>query len=150
MHITIGKHGYHFNTNAIKIIEEKYNAKYMGYWCTKRNGGESWNEVPVDVFYVENPDTSKGHTNYFGMFRKGENVLITDASSCFNDTITGVLCPDGEVAVSRYRHDCRAAGSGAIDGGRDYMKLIGEACRYPKVHVTVEGGEFTFKELTNA
>jgi hypothetical protein len=143
MHIYNSKDGYWFTEEGIKIIEERYNAKYMGYWCS--NHGGRWQEVPLDVFYVENPDPSKGHSNYFGMFRKGIHVAITDASSCFSEPITGVLCPDGEVAVSRYRHDYRNAGSGAIDGGRDYLKLVGEAVYYPKIKVTVDGGEFKFE-----
>jgi len=146
MHMHIGD-AYWFNDKQIGIIQEKYNAKYMGYWCTKRNGGGSWNEVPVDVFYVENPDTSKGHTNFFGMFRKGENVLITDASSCFSVPMTGILTKQGEVVVSRFRHDYRGAGDGAIDGGRDYTKLIGEACHMPKIKVTVENGNFVFEQV---
>jgi len=148
MFINNGTQGFHFSDKGIKIIEERYNAKYMGYWCT--NHGGRWQEMPVDVFYVENPDTSKGHTNFFGMFRKGENVLITDASSCFAEPITGVLTDTGEVVVSRYRHDYRASGGGAIDGGRDYLKLVGEAVYYPKVRVTVESGEFNFEVLEHA
>jgi hypothetical protein len=148
MFVKIPSDGYHFAKKGIKIIEERYNAKYMGYWCTKH--GESWKETPVDVFYVENPDRSKGHSNYFGMFRKGENVFITNAESCFADGMTGVLSPDGEVGISRYRHHMQAVGAGAIDGGRDYIKVIGEAVWYPTIRVTVEGGEFVCTELMNA
>jgi hypothetical protein len=130
--------GYHFGVNGIKIIEEKYNAKYMGYWCTKRLDGKSWNERPVDVFYVENPDRSKGHTKYFGMFVQEGSVYITNAESAFTEPMTGAICEDGEVIVSRYRHDYIKKGGAMIDGGRNYTRS--NMC--PLAKVTVKDGEF--------
>lgn len=149
MFVKIPEDGYWFKSAGIRKIEEKYNAKYMGYWCTKRpNGG--WNDSPVDVFYVENPDTSKGHTNYFGMFIKtdpysGEStgsVYITEASTAFSDPISGIVTDDGEVIVSRYRHDYVEKDGHMIDGGRDYTR----SSMHPTVMVTVNGDQFVITE----
>lgn len=152
---------YHFTENGIKTIEEKYNAQYMGYWCTLRPSG-GWNETPVDVFYVKNPDTSRGHTNYFGMFVRDDKTMITDASSCFSEAMIGVAEND-TVYVSRYRHDYTVTPSGAcIDGGRDYTKtsvvrptakdmldiaeiVLSNTSRL--VNVSVKNGEFEFSEI---
>lgn len=141
MFVTIPEQGYHFGQEQIKVIEENYGAKYMGYWCTQRlNGG--WNERPVDVFYQPNPDTEKGHTHYFGMFVQGGDVYITDATSAFGDPITGIICEDGEVIVSRYRHDYVEKDGRMIDGGRDYVR----ASLHLSATITVVDGEFIIEE----
>ncbi len=137
MFVTIPNQGYHFSQGQIKVIEEKYSAKYMGPWCTKRLNG-NWNERPVDVFYQPNPDIEKGHKNYFGMFVQDGTVWITDATSAFSDTITGIICEDGEVIVSRYRHDYVEKDGRMIDGGRDYVR----ASLHPSASVTVVDGNF--------
>lgn len=129
--------GYHFDSNGIAKIVKKYDAKYMGYWCTKSPSG-GWNDSPVDVFYVENPDRSKGHTNYFGMFIQNENVFITNAESAFSEPIIGILTDDGEVIVSRYRHDYVSKGKYMIDGGRDYARSHGGQF----ITVNVKDGEY--------
>lgn len=149
MFVKIPEDGYWFKSDGIRKIEEKYDAKYMGYWCTQRPGG-GWNESPVDVFYVENPDTSKGHTNYFGMFVKtdpysGEStgsVYITEASTAFKDPISGIVTDDGEVIVSRYRHDYVEKNGYMIDGGRDYTR----SSMHPTVMVTVNADQFVITE----
>ncbi|NBX51922.1 hypothetical protein EBT25_18785, partial [bacterium] len=113
-------------------------------WCTKSPAGY-WHESPVDVFYVANPDRSKGHSNYFGMFvNERGNVMICNAESAFSEPITGVLCDDGEVLVSRYRHDFVTKGEISVDGGRDYTKTSGNVTY---INVTVVDGEFQFDEV---
>lgn len=141
MYIEIPEEGYNFGARQIKIIEKKYGAKYMGYWCTKRSNG-SWNERPVDVFYQPNPDIEKGHSHYFGMFIQDGGVYITNAESAFSDPITGAICEDGEVIVSRYRHDYIAKKGAMIDGGRDYIRT--NTTRLASV--TVSGDEFVITE----
>lgn len=141
MFVKIPEDGYWFKKAGIQKIEEKYGAKYMGYWCTQRPSG-GWNESPVDVFYQPNPDTSKGHTNYFGMFVRDESVYITEASTAFKDPISGIVTDDGEVIVSRYRHDYVEKDGRMIDGGRDYTR----ASMHPTVMVTVNGDQFVITE----
>lgn len=141
MWIPTPKNGYHFVRNSIEKIEEKYGAKYMGYWCTKRPNGD-WHELPVDVFYQPNPDTSKGHTNYFGMYIQNETVWITEASSAFSEPIIGVICEDGQVLVSRYRHDYQTKGDRMIDGGRDYTRRS----MHPVAKITVVEDRFIIEQ----
>ena len=149
MFVKIPENGYWFKKDGIRKIEENYGATYMGYWCTKSPNG-NWNESPVDVFYQPNPDTSLGHTNYFGMFIKTDpytgkssgNVYITEASSAFSDPIAGIHTDDGEVIVSRYRHDYVEKGPYMIDGGRDYTR----ASMHPTVVINVDGDKFVVTE----
>lgn len=150
---------YHLSPAGVLQVEQEKHASYMGYWCVK--GPRGWNETPVDVFYVANPDRDKGHSNYFGMFTRADTLYICDAHSCFSENITGIV-EDGMVYVSRYRHDYVVTPSGfSIDGGRDYMKTslfqpavsdqldlaeqrLHNQARF--VTVRVNGGEFEFSE----
>ncbi len=144
MFVKIPENGYWFKKDGIRKIEEKYGAKYMGFWATKNSRGY-WNESPVDVFYQPNPDTSKGHTHYFGMFVRDDSVYITEAGTAFSDPISGIPTDDGEVIVSRYRHDYVTKDGRMIDGGRDYVR----ASMHPTVMVTVDGDRFVITEREN-
>ena len=123
MYVKIPTTGFHFSADQIKWIEESYKGKYMGYWTTQRKDG-SWNDMPVDVFYQPNPDVTRGHSHYFGMYRDTftDETKITDAKSAFSSPLIGLLTDDGEVIVSRYRHDYVSKGDKFIDGGRDYVR----------------------------
>ncbi len=142
------KAGYHLSSDGIATTEQKYGAVYMGFWCTKNPGG-GWNESPVDVFYQPNPDVSLGHKSYFGILKRSEpitgkdRVYICDATSAFSEPIKGVICGDGEVLVSRYRHDFQTKGNCMIDGGRDYTRSS-----WPANYATVliEGDKFIITE----
>ena len=144
MFIQTPENGFHFTTDEIAIIAKQYGAKYMGYWTIKR--GLNWSDQPVDVFYQPNPDVSKGHSHYFGMFRTFEGqVMITNAESAFSEPITGLLTDDGEVIVSRYRHDYVEKGPYMIDGGRNYLRTSGSNSDGKLVRVTVVNSEFVFE-----
>jgi len=108
----------------IEAVCEKYNAKYMGVWCLKTRNG-NWAEEPSAVFYVENPDMTMGHTHYFGLFSRMGSVYITKGDSAFeNQPLSGVIADNGEVLISRYRHDYTKSEDNTvwIDGGRDYTR----------------------------
>lgn len=134
--------GYFFKKDKIKIIENHYGAKYLGYWAVKWSERLGWSSFPVDVFYQPNPDVSKGHTHYFGMhISERGDLMISNAESAFSEPITGVLTESGEVIVSRYRHDYVQKDGQVIDGGRDYTRAsVGKF-----VNVTVKDGEFVLK-----
>ena len=132
------------NEDTVKVVEQKFGAKYMGVWCTKTRSGY-WNEQPVDVFYQPNPDTAKGHTNYFGIFYNGASPMICDASTAFSEPIYGLLTDEDEVLVSRCRHDYRAKGEYMIDGGRDYLRRSDEG-DLVRVHVNEDKFEFILED----
>lgn len=133
------------NDSYIRAVCTQYNAKYLGSWCIKDKNG-NWTERPVEVFYQRNPDTHKGHSNYFGLFLNLYNsVMICNAESAFSESIPGIL-EDGLVYVSRYRHDYVTIPDveGAfIDGGRDYLRY-NASIDNKFVIVKVVDGEFVF------
>jgi hypothetical protein len=141
-HIKTPTKGYHLSEEGIRQIEQQYGGKYMGYWCTIAKGG-GWTYEPIDVFYTPNPDLSKGHSHYFGILIRDGVVYITNASPVFSQPIYGVLCDDGEVIVSRYRHDCVVKGNHMVDGGRDYTR---SSINSPMVRITVDGPKFKFRK----
>jgi hypothetical protein len=143
LHIKTPKDGYWLTEFSIKKVEELMDSQYMGYWCTQFPSGDGWNDSPVDVFYQPNPDASKGHSHYFGMFYRGKDLYITDAKSAFFKPISGVICEDGEVLVSRYRHDYVKKDDHMIDGGRDYLKCS----LSPLAKVTVNGPNFIIEKV---
>jgi len=144
MYIKTPESGYHFGETEIKILEKHYGAKYMGYWQIYGNPNYRWSETPVDVFYQPNPDVSKNHSHYFGMYRnENAEAMICNAESAFGEPITGILTDDGEVIVSRYRRDFVLKENYFIDGGRDYTRSSGGKF----VNVTVKNGEFVLDEV---
>ena len=135
--------GYWFTKQMISTVEQSKNAKYMGYWTRKTIGG-SWSDQPIDVFYQQ--EAHPRGSNYFGLYRVNGKVYITDAASCFSEPIIGVVCEDGEVIVSRYRHDYVEKGDRMIDGGRDYTR---QSMHHTAV-ITVEGDKFIIREEIDA
>lgn len=131
-----------FSQEGIEKIQRQYGAVHMGYWCTKKPNG-SWNESPVDVFYQPNPDVSKGHSHYFGVFIQQNQVYITDAASAFSEPMMGVLCEDGEVLVSRYRNDCVMKNDAMVDGGRDYLRYTCNEGKLMNVKAVADSFEIT-------
>jgi hypothetical protein len=69
-------------------------------------------------------------------------VYITEASTAFSDPIAGIPTDDGEVIVSRYRHDYVEKDGRMIDGGRDYTRSSG----HRSVSITVDGDKFIVSE----
>lgn len=104
-------------------IEEIYKARYIGDFEIRDKNG-NWAEKPVSVFYQENPDIKKGHSHYFGLFKRDLDVFITGANSAFEQPLIGAVADNGEIIISCYRHDYVVSqdGSVMIDGGKSYIR----------------------------
>lgn len=127
----------------LEEIKKRKNATYIGDFCVKtKNGG--WSERSISIFYCEIPPNPE-YSKYFGIFldHLSTRVMITDGSSAFSEPITGIASSTGEVVYSRNRHDYRslANGEGCIDGGRDYLRMLGGSNgRFPStVELKIEG-----------
>ena len=124
---------------AVSLIEEEYSAFHMGYWEIPGM------EQPTDIFYVQNPDESKGHTHYFGMFfRNGSWFICKGDSFCPESGIACAFDKSGKPLVSRYRHDYVESEDGTmIDGGRAYTRTNTRNL----VRLHVEGKDFVIKDV---
>jgi hypothetical protein len=113
----------------INIIEKKYNGKYVIDSCL-RGMYNTWANFPAMIFYSEIPHPQG--SNYFALYKsfneisEETNWMITDGASGVEGEFYGFLFPDGELLHSRYRHDYCRHGGIAIDGGRDYVHVIGD------------------------
>ena len=107
----------------VSKVEKTKNAKFVCETCIKDSHG-NWSNRPVQIYWQENPPA--GYSNYFALFERDGYVMITSGQSAVNEPITAIR-HNGEIAFSRYRHDFRWVGGNtvAIDGGRDYTKIIG-------------------------
>lgn len=108
----------------LPVVEEMFGGKFIGDFCVKAKGG-GWTDSPIAIFYQPNPDTEKGHSHYFGIFIDDNNKLvITSGDNVFSEEIIGIVADDGEVIISRWRHDFVTSidKSVFIDGGRDYTR----------------------------
>lgn len=107
----------------IDKVEEVYNAKHVGDFCTKRLDGKHYNDIPVTVFYQPNPPelSPEGRpcSNYFGLYYQQKSLMICDAISAFDEPIVGSVAQNGDVIFSSYRHDYKHSpdGTAMIDGG---------------------------------
>jgi hypothetical protein len=130
-----------FTQDGIELILQQHpGAVYMGSWCVKRDG--QWENDVTEIFYDPTPDTSKGHSHYFGIYPTNTNVYIVDGASFCEDGIRGALATNGEIVCSRWRKDYHASedGSAFADGGRNHDLLIGGVNKV--VEVVVDGPDF--------
>lgn len=108
---------------GIEFTEKHYNAKYVFESVLKTKVG-TYTEFPVAIFYTEQPHPEG--SNYFALYPDGYGSWrIANGITATEGSYTGLVVGD-EVYYSRFRHDYRPAGGWAIDGGRDYTRLLGE------------------------
>ncbi len=135
--VIVNKNNY-YNLDINKI-EDMYKAKYVGDFSVKDIHGE-WSNLPCSIFYQENFDKSKGHSEYFGMycienqypnmpFKKAignikTKVYVVNGKSAFETPLTGAIANNGDIIVSCYTHDYVTSPDKSvfIDGGRDYIR----------------------------
>ena len=102
----------------------------------------------MDIFYRETPHPDFGN-RYFGLYRNQHfaadgMIMITNADK-IEDVEFGMLeGPDGW-EYSQHRHDFRYVGACAIDGGRAYIRRVGDLSVPVKCFV-VKDGKFVEKE----
>lgn len=103
-------------SDRIAAVEKHYGARFVCETCLRRADG-GWGNFPVAVFWQKTPHP-RG-SNYFGLFWRGEDLIICNAQSA-TEPFQGVL-DDGVCYYSRYRHDFVRTPNGCVDGGRDYL-----------------------------
>lgn len=116
--------------NIEKAMEHLNADKFLGEFCVKNKDG-GWVNMPVAMFYSENPDTSKGHKNYpFLYLDPIDGQLFVSAldkeQMDEQRKVRGVYCTLCDSAFfSQFRHDyvnCECDNEAFVDGGRDYFK----------------------------
>lgn len=98
-----------------KVLEMYPDSVYVGQAPLKTKVGFS--DFAADIFYTSNPDTTKGHKNYFAVYRYLYQTVITDASHVTDLIFNVVELQDGTLIYPRFQHDFRSLGDIFVDGG---------------------------------
>lgn len=117
--------------HKVPMSEDFYGSSYVGQFPCPIGNGRLSEDKPMDVFYQPNPDRTKDHSNYFGLYIKFGKAYVCDASYVKDLEFTGIEGLDGYIHYSTYQHDYRQVDSGvAIDGGPcAYFRIIGDLSR---------------------
>jgi len=131
------------NKQQIKKIEENYKGTYVFESPLKMADG-NWTSRPAAIFY-----TKKKHkvskSNYFAIFSSSNGMIICNGQSAVEGDIIGLS--DGyEVIYSHHVHDYRTLGEAAIDGGRDYVRIVGNTADMQTVKLKVVKDKLTCEE----
>ena len=108
-----------------EVIEEKYNAKYIGEFSYK-NGSQGWLNQPMALFYTEKPHPAG--SNYLGVMitstpTEYTTTVIVNGVSAVEHVWDGVLNEEtNEVIYSAFRHDYQVLGDLMADGGAEYTR----------------------------
>lgn len=125
-----------------KKVEQLYSEKDgvpVKYVCTSAvHLGDAY---AADIFYRETPHPEFGN-RYFGLYKSPitNNLMITNADNIENLDFEMVEVND-QLHYSQHRHDFRSVGDVSIDGGRAYLRLVGNVS-HPVVKLKVLNGNF--------
>ena len=135
------KHRPIFNTERVCKLYSEKDGVPVTYVCTTALGDGT---QAVDVFYRETPHPEFGN-RYFGLFyvdrySTWEEISITNADRV-EDLTFDMIEVDGQWHYSQHRHDFYSVGGTSIDGGRAYIRLVGDI-NVPRTTLKVWNGEF--------
>lgn len=102
-------------------VEEHYSKKDgvdVKYVCTSALGTE---EYAYDIFFRETPHPQFGN-RYFGLIRRGDTMLITNADAIDNQTFSMFIDNKGKYHYSKHRWDYNVKDGKFVDGGRAYAR----------------------------
>ena len=143
MHKTKINHSPILDTERVCELYSKKDGVPVKYVCTS---AANHGTVAMDIFYRPTPHPEFGN-HYFGLYKATgygaalePHVMITNADKIEGLEFGMIEGPDGW-EYSQHRHDYRTVGDCAIDGGRAYVKRVGDVsgpCKY----MTVKDGEF--------
>ena len=116
------------------------------YVCTTALGYEA---QAMDVFYRETPHPEFGN-RYFGLYKSynynsAEGVLMITNADKVEDLTFEMIKVNDQWHYSQHRHDFHSVGDVSIDGGRAYIKLVGNI-NVPRASMKVVNGEFIWFE----
>lgn len=129
-----------FDTQKVCEHYSKKDGVPVTYVCTTAlNHGT----MSVDVFYRETPHPEFGN-RYFGLYMNSyyddAQIMITNAD-CIEGLTFDMVNVKDQWHYSQHRHDFYTVGDVSIDGGRAYVKLMGNI-DVPRASLKVVNGQF--------
>jgi hypothetical protein len=138
----------HFPMLDVQTAERLYSEKDgvpVKYVCTTEL--KSYGTVR-DVFYREMPHPVFGN-RYFGLgysYDFSGKTQLTIANADAVETLEFICIEDRDLwTYSQGTHDFRSWGKVAIDGGRSYLRLVGDVGQVESAIFAVKDGEFKWK-----
>jgi len=129
-----------FNTQTACELYSEKDGVPVTYVCTTALGSGT---QAVDVFYREKPHPEFGN-RYFGLYRNPyagyAEIMITNAD-IVEDLTFDMIEVNDQWHYSQHRHDFYSVGGTSIDGGRAYIRLVGDI-NVPRATLKVVNGQF--------
>ena len=138
------KHRPNLDVDRVAEYYSKKDGVPIKYVCT--TALESQGLLEYDVFYRDTPHPEFGN-KYFGLTVCREIPYIGNADRVEELTFNMVKVDD-TFHYSKSRHDFYNIGPVAIDGGRAYTRILGDAKMKVETFV-VSDGEFVIDEKSN-
>ena len=132
----INHHPY-FNTEYIENVYTEKDGVPVRYVCTSALGGE---EFAGDIFYRETPHPDFGN-RYFQIYINQHDYMMLRSADKIEELEFDMVEGNNGWEYSQHRHHYLQVGSIAIDGGRAYTRLVGDANR-PIKTFKVKNGAF--------
>lgn len=114
---------FQISDESLEKIEKAYNCRYVTEWNTKSSDG-GYNP-PRLIFWSDTPHP-RG-SNWLAFYRHEREWYVADGISVTEVPICCMLSNDKQLLFSKSRHDFRTSfdNSISVDGGRDYMRVLG-------------------------
>ena len=122
-----------FPDEVIEQVEQNYNCRYVTEWHLD-------NKQMVLLFWNDTPHP-KG-SNWMGVYGSGDHLYVCDGIAASRLPVCCMVSNDKQVLFSKTRHDFRSShdGSVTVDGGREYLRVLG-AVRNESVWLVPQNGE---------
>lgn len=135
-----------FDTQLVIDHYSKKDGVPIKYVCSSAFNKHS--DIAGDIFYRDTPHPQFGN-RYFALYHRfrdssSDPVLMIANADNIENLEFEMLEIDGQLHYSKHVHDFFTIGSVSIDGGRSYLRLVGDA-RYPVKTLVVRNGEFEEK-----
>ena len=130
-----------FDTAKVEKLYTEKDGVEVKYVCT--TAIQEHAAFAADVFYRATPHPEFGN-RYFAIYRNpyadNAQIMITNADQVENFEFGMIEGPNGW-EYSQHRHDYRSVGECAVDGGRSYIKRVGDLS-VPTKYMKIVDGEF--------
>lgn len=134
-----------FDTERVCELYSSKDGVPVKYVCTSAPNEHA--SYAADIFYRETPHPEFGN-RYFGLYYNMVDTRVTQHPQAMITNCDGIenldfemVDVDGTLHYSQHRHDFRSVDDVSIDGGRAYIRLVGNISR-PRKSLKIKNGEF--------
>jgi hypothetical protein len=128
-----------FDTEKVSALYSKKDGVPVRYVCTSAPNQHA--AYAADIFYRSTTHPEFGN-RYFGLYsnqyKDGAEIVITNADK-IEELVFDMIEVNGNFHYSQHRHDFYNIGDVSIDGGRSYLRVIGNYSKKIKRFKVVNG-----------